>query len=327
MTFSTLTQSGSGASIRVENNAICALIGGLSPAGAAQTEVVTRERVANIFIASSVAATLAALSAPVPATVLLTQADGVLTCRIVPGGVDEIKPLGSANSTIVLLDGTVVDVVGTPTVVAALLDAVTYSAGRVVLEAYLISAAISPQQSDYDITLGFDPAYVPGSANYTFEMTGADVPTNYQVVATQISGEACVLFARPTVLGAPTFVVAPVAASRVRGGGPMSNAGVLGAGDFGIAGIVHNGPGIYTVTATVTTRPSQLQAVAAETTAFIATVTTTSDGVFVVRTFDAAGVAADAACTLSITALEGADGQVSIPTECNFAITIISLDA
>ncbi len=153
MTFSSLTQSGSGASIRVDNASICALIGGLSPAGAAQTMVVTRERVANIFVASTVAATLAALTGFPYETVLLTQADGVLTARVVAGGIDEIKPLGSANSTLVLKDGTTLDVVGTPTVIAALFST-SFTAGQIIGSALFNADGSMSEDCSYNIAQG-----------------------------------------------------------------------------------------------------------------------------------------------------------------------------
>lgn len=129
MTFSTLTQSGSGKSIRVENDSICAFVGGLSPAGAAQTMVVTRERVANIYVDGAVGDVVSLLTDWQYVGVLFTQIDGVLQCMIVQGGIDEIIPLGTANSQVVLKDGTTVDVIGTPTAVAAAFA--TFAPGQV----------------------------------------------------------------------------------------------------------------------------------------------------------------------------------------------------
>jgi len=204
MTFSTLTQAGSGTTQEVANDAISGMYQFTLADGVTQaTEVLVREPIANIIVQDTVANVVAGLTAPAPTFVTVTLTNGK-TARLVPGHVDDLVALGVANSRCYVQDGTVLDLVGTPAVIAALLDAatppVTASTPPLLLGFAVVvgtTGAIAPGSltiwDNRDIVIASDPAYVGGSGVYRLPITGTEVPAAGVLLGWQpfINGGLC----------------------------------------------------------------------------------------------------------------------------------------
>lgn len=203
--------------------------------------------------------------------------------------------------------------------------------GAVVVARMLGTGVIESQSSTQGTTLATTGPYTPGDGAFGLLLGGANVPTEYIVVVTSLSiaGGGTQFSAAPFSPGNPVFVV-QARSNPIIGLGKMNSAGVLQAGNYGLA-CNRTGPGTYDVTAQTAVdgaAEANLLATLGESGAGsgrIVNVVRTGNGTWTVETYDVVALSTQDAA-LELAAFWGSDKDHAPGADAYFQLAVFSLD-